>query len=162
MAFPSRLVSSNRQAIGPDRVLRGSGSEANIGMAHHFEFEAEHKILRLVLEGDVENEEYLRLSAAIQAQAQRLRPRAGITDGTSLANFNITTQVLRTVALQGSPYPPDTPRYIVAPSDYLFGLARMYELVGNHSEGKLQVVRKLEEALADLAVTNARFERVTA
>jgi hypothetical protein len=130
-------------------------------MAHHFEFDAKHKILRLMLEGDLEPEDYLGLNAAIHMHAVRLHAVAGITDATPLVNFNITTQVLRTVALQGSPYPPGTPRYIVAPSDYLFGLARMYELIGNHSEGKLQVVRKLQEALADLGVTNAKFERVS-
>lgn len=129
-------------------------------MPHHFEFDAEHRILRLVLEGDLGPEEYLGLNSAIHARAQQLLPLAGITDVAPDLNFNITTQVLRTVALQGSPYPPNTPRYIVAPSDYLFGMARMYELVGNHSEGKLQVVRKLQEALEDLGVTSAKFDRV--
>jgi hypothetical protein len=76
-------------------------------------------------------------------------------------NFNVTSQTLRSVALQGSPYPTGIPRYLIAPTDYLFGMARMYELVGNHSEGKLQVVRTLEEALADLGVSDARFELVS-
>jgi hypothetical protein len=129
-------------------------------MPHHFEFDSEHKILRLVLEGEIEGDEFLRLNAEIHAHAQHLRPLAGITDGTDIANFKITTQVLRTAALQGSPYPDATPRYLIAPTDYLFGLARMYELVGSHTEGKLQVVRKLEEALADLGVTHAKFKPV--
>jgi hypothetical protein len=105
--------------------------------------------------------EFVRLNDAIHTQAERFQPLAGITDGTTLGNFNITTQTLRSVAMQGSPYPTAIPRYIVAPSDYLFGMARMYELVGNHSEGKLQVVRSLEEALTDLGVTDAKFERVS-
>jgi hypothetical protein len=129
-------------------------------MPHHFEFDSEHKILRLVLEGDLESDEFLRLNAEIQSQAGRFRPLAGITDGKGLGKFKITTQALRSVAMQGSPYHAAIPRYIVAPTDYLFGMARMYELSGNHSEGKLQVVRSLEEALADLGVSNAKFERV--
>jgi len=129
-------------------------------MAHHFEFDTEHRILRLVLEGDIEAEEFLGLNSKIAEHAHHLRPLAGITDGAGIASFNVTSQTLRTVALQGSPYPAATPRYIVAPTDYLFGLARMYELVGNHAEGKLQVVRKLDEALADLGATKVNFERV--
>lgn len=129
-------------------------------MPHHFEFDSEHKILRLVLEGDLEGDEFLRLNAEIQSQSGRFRPLAGITDGMGLGKFKVTTQTLRSVAMQGSPYRAAIPRYIVAPTDYLFGMARMYELIGNHSEGKLQVVRTLEEALADLGVTNAKFERV--
>jgi hypothetical protein len=133
----------------------------NGSMAHHFEFDFDHKILRLVLEGNVEVEPFLRLNSEIRVQTERLRPLAGITDGAGIVNFNVPSQTLRTVAMQGSPYPATTPRYIVAPSDYLFGMARMYELIGNHSEGKLQVVRKMEEALADLGVTSAKFERVS-
>lgn len=128
-------------------------------MPHHFEFDSQHKILRLVLEGEIEGDEFLHLNAEIRAHAQLLHPLAGITDGTGIAHFKITTQVLRTAALQGSPYPDATPRYLVAPTDYLFGLARMYELVGDHSERKLQVVRRLEEALSDLGVAQAKFER---
>lgn len=130
-------------------------------MARHFEFDSEHKILRLVLQGDMEPEEFLRLNAEIEAHARRLKPLAGITDGAAISNFNIPSQTLRTVASQGSPYPAATPRYIIAPSDYLFGMARMYELVGNHSEGKLQVVRKMEDALADLGVAHAKFKPVS-
>jgi hypothetical protein len=129
-------------------------------MPHHFEFDSEHRILRLVLEGDVEGEEFLQLNAEIRAQARRWSPVAGITDDGGITNFNVSSQNLRSAALEGSPYPPATPRYIVAPSDYLFGMARMYELVGNHAEGRLQVVRKLEEALDDLGVSKAKFERV--
>jgi hypothetical protein len=130
-------------------------------MPHHFEFDSEHKILRLVLEGSIEGCEFVRLTAEIRAQAERLRPLAGITDGGGITNFEVTSQSLRSAALEGSPYPAATPRFIVAPSDYLFGLARMYELIGNHSEGRLQVVRKMEEALSALGAANAEFERVS-
>jgi hypothetical protein len=130
-------------------------------MPHHFEFNFEHRILRLVLEGNIEGGEFLCLHADIRVHAQRLLPLAGIADATAIENFNVTSQNLRSAAMQGSPYPDTTPRYIIAPTDYLFGMARMYELVGNHSEGKLQVVRKLEEALADMGVAQAKFEQVS-
>lgn len=129
-------------------------------MPHHFEFDSEHKILRLVLEGDIEGEEFVRLNAELRACVQKLRPLAGITDGGSITNFNVSSQTLRSASLEGSPYPGATPRYIVASTDYLFGLARMYELIGNHSDGSLQVVRKIDEALAALGAAKAKFERV--
>jgi hypothetical protein len=131
------------------------------GMPHHFEFDSEHKILRLVLEGEIAGEEFVRLSAEIRAQAERLRPLAGITDGGGITSFNVSSQILRSAALEGSPYPSPTLRYIVASSDYLFGLARMYELIGNHSDERLQVVHKMEEALAELGAATAKFERVS-
>ncbi len=129
-------------------------------MAHHFELDREHKILLMVLEGNVEGDEFLGLNLELRTLAARFHPLAGITDCAPIENFNVSSNTLRTAALQESPYPSTTARYIVAPSDYLFGLARMYELVGN-AEGNLQVVRKLEEALADLGVNGAKFERVS-
>jgi hypothetical protein len=116
--------------------------------------------VRLVLEGDIEGEEFVRLNAELRACVQRLGPLARITDGGGITNFNVSSRSLRSVALEGSPYPAATPRYIVASTDYLFGLARMYELMGNHSDGALQVVRKIEEALAELGAAKAKFERV--
>jgi hypothetical protein len=129
-------------------------------MPHHFEFDSEHRILRLVLEGDIDGDEYSGLTAELRARVKQMQPLAGITDGGGITDFNVSSQSLRNAALEGSPYPAATPRYIVAPTDYLFGLARMYELVGNHPDGALQVVRKLEEALADLGVAKAEFERL--
>lgn len=115
----------------------------------------------MVLEGDMEGEEFLGLNSEIRALVGRLHPLAGVADCAAIENFRVSSQTLRTAALQGSPYPGTTPRYIVAPSDYLFGLARMYELVGDESKGKLEVVRTLEQALADLGVVDAKFEKVT-
>jgi hypothetical protein len=116
--------------------------------------------VRLVLEGDIEGEEFVRLNAELRACVQRLGPLARITDVGGITNFNVSSRSLRSVALEGSPYPAATPRYIVASTDYPFGLARMYELMGNHSDGALQVVRKIEEALAELGAAKAKFERV--
>jgi hypothetical protein len=62
--------------------------------------------------------------------------------------------------LQPSPYPEATPRFIVAPTDYLFGMGRMYEMIANRPQEKLRVVRTREEAFAILGVQDARFERL--
>jgi hypothetical protein len=70
---------------------------------HHFEFDSEHKILRLVLKGDLESQEFLRRNAEMHAQAERFQPPAGISDGMAIVNFNVTRQTLRSVAVQGSP-----------------------------------------------------------
>jgi hypothetical protein len=58
------------------------------------------------------------------------------------------------------PYPPGTSRFVVAPVDYLFGIARMYELVANRPNTKLKVVRSREEVFAILGIQNPKFERL--
>ncbi len=130
-------------------------------MAHHFEFDSQHRILRLVMKGDVQGEEIAALNPEIRAHVHRLQPAAGISDFSAVENFNVSAQAMRTAAVQPSPYPTETPRYIVAPTDFLFGMARMYEQVADRPDSKLQVVRRIEDALTGLGAADARFETVT-
>lgn len=130
-------------------------------MPVHFEFDPEHRILLVVAEGDVQDAEILTINDLIGEQVNRLHPFAGISDLSSVTTFNVSSQAMRTAALQPSPYPEETPRFIVAPHDYLFGMARMYELVGNRTRANLRVVRRREEALAMLGVQNPKFEPVS-
>ncbi len=129
-------------------------------MPYHFEFDPEHRILLVIAEGDVKDQEILNVNADIAAHVRELKPSAGISDLSSVTTFQVASATMRTAASQPSPYPEETPRFIVAPQDHLFGMARMYELAGHRTRSKLKVVRSREEALAALGVPNARFERV--
>jgi hypothetical protein len=129
-------------------------------MAHHFEFDHEHRILLVVLEDDVSSQEITTINNDILLHVERMNPVAGISDFTKVKSFNVSGQTLRTAALQPSPYPEKTPRFIVAPVDYLFGMGRMYELIANRPLAKLQVVRSREEALAAVGVKGVKFERI--
>lgn len=129
-------------------------------MAHHFEFDSENKILLVLLEGEVNGYEIQEGNGWIRKYADQLKPVAGISDFTAVTKFNVSSDQMRSAALQPSPYPEDTPRFIVAPTDYLFGMARMYELVADRPKAALKVVRTREAALAALGVKNAKFERV--
>jgi hypothetical protein len=113
------------------------------------------------MKGDVQGEEIAVVSAEIRAQVSRLRPAAGISDFSAVENFNVSAQAMRTAAVQPSPYPSEIPRYIVAPTDFLFGMARMYEQVADRPDSKLQVVRRMEDALAGLGAADAKFEAVS-
>jgi hypothetical protein len=129
-------------------------------MAYHFEFDSEHRILLAVLEGDVEGTEIERINDDIRAHVARMKPFAGISDFAAVKEFNVPSQSMRAAALQPSPYPPETPRYIIAPTDFLFGMARMYEIFANRPHDKLHVVRSWDEALAAVGVKDAKFERL--
>jgi hypothetical protein len=129
-------------------------------MPYHFEFDPEHRVLLVILEGDVEDSEMQRINNDIRARVSELNPSAGISDFSRVTTFNVTAHVMRMAALQPSPYPEETPRYIVAPRDELFGMARMYELIANRPLDKLKVVRSRKDALAALGVKNPRFERL--
>jgi hypothetical protein len=55
---------------------------------------------------------------------------------------------------------PDIPRFIVAGSYEMFGMARMFEFEGGETRPNLHIVRSEREALSMLGVKKARFESV--
>ena len=56
------------------------------------------------------------------------------------------------------PEPTENPHFIVMPSVAGYGLARMYQIVGELSQPLVHVVRNLDEALAALGVQSPHFE----
>lgn len=129
-------------------------------MSHHFEFDFEHRILLTVMEGEIQGVEISTIDKDMRARIVRMQPAAGISDLTGVTDFNVPGQIMRAAALQPAPFPPETPRFIVAPTDVLYGMSRMYELVADRPEGKLQVVRSRQEALSALGVSDARFDPI--
>jgi len=56
------------------------------------------------------------------------------------------------------PEPTEHPHFIVMPNTTGYGLARMYQIVGELSQPLVHVVRTLDEALAVLGVQSPHFE----
>lgn len=129
-------------------------------MAYHFEFDSEHKILLVVHEGEVQRREIEEINFDTGKHVARLKPAAGVVDLSAIKTFNVPSHTMRVAASQPSPYPAETPRFIVAPADYLFGMARMYEITANRPMGKLRVVHSREEVFSALGVEDPKFERL--
>jgi hypothetical protein len=129
-------------------------------MPYRFEYDAIHKILLVVLEGEVEDRDLSTGLEGIRARVGQLNPTAGITDFSAITAFSASGQSVRAAAALPDPYPPETPRFVIAPADYLFGIARMYELVANRPNAMLKVVRSREEAYAILGIQDPKFERL--
>jgi len=129
-------------------------------MPYHFEFDSEHRILLLAYEGDVQGGEIGNANQDMAQHVARLKPSCGIADLSRVKTLDVPADTLRTAARQPAPYPEQTPRFIVAPTDYLFGMARMYEIMANRRHEKLRVVRSRKEALAALGVREPKFERL--
>jgi hypothetical protein len=48
--------------------------------------------------------------------------------------------------------------FIVAPTDFGFGLARKFQMEGEHTRPLLEVVHTMDEALAALGIRSPHFE----
>ena len=129
-------------------------------MPYHFEFDSKHRILLLAYEGDVQSSEIEEANRDMGQHVAQLKPSVGMADLSAVKTLDVSAETLRAAAKRPSPYPEESPRFIVAPTDYLFGMARMYEIFADRPHGKLRVVRSLEEALAALGVRDCKFERL--
>ena len=129
-------------------------------MPYRFEFDVEHKLLLIVLEGDILVRDVEPFNGHIRQRVEELKPSSAIADFSGVTSFDVAGDTLRRAAGQPAPFPVETPRYIVAPSDYLYGMARMYQLAANRPQEKLQVVRAMKEALSALGVQNPNFVRL--
>ena len=127
-------------------------------MASRFEFDAQHKILLLVVEGEVGDDEIVVANERIAQHVNHLHPRAGISDLSGINVFKVSSKAMRIAAAQPVPYPKEMAWFIVAAEDHIFGMARMYEMAG--ARDNLKVVRSRERALAALGVEKPTFEPV--
>lgn len=79
-------------------------------------------------------------------------PYCTITDFTHVERFDVTTEMIRTVASQPSPL-AGAKRVIVAPGDVQYGVSRMFQALSQNTRPDITVVRNLAEACAILKIS---------
>jgi hypothetical protein len=129
-------------------------------MGHRFEFDPENKDLLVQPEGRLTDESLLEIYTGIAKYSVATDARAGIFDFSLVTEFAVTADTIRNLARQ-EPAMPDAvhrPRVLVAPATHVFGIARMFQIVGEHQRPTLSVVRTLDEAFAALGVLSPHFE----
>jgi hypothetical protein len=122
-------------------------------MAFAFDFDPIHQILRSTFSGRVNDEDSLNHQRMAALLAGSLDPRFGIADFSAADPFEATSDGIRELAKLPPAMPKtDRPRVIIAPSDHVFGMARIFEIVGEATRPNLHVVRSASEAWAILGV----------
>jgi hypothetical protein len=81
-------------------------------------------------------------------------------DFSAVTAFRLSSELIRQLAQQEPcmPDPASRPRVIVAPTNHEFGLARMFQILGESARPLLSVVHTLDEALAPLGTPFAHLE----
>jgi len=130
-------------------------------MAHRLEFDFQRRILLIIHEGTVNGQEIETLGDHVRTQLDVLNPSAAISDFSGATAVDIDGQMVRHLAMKdAASVLRSLRRVIVAPREYQFGMARMYEICAYPSFADLHVVRSKKEALALLGVQNPGFEKL--
>jgi hypothetical protein len=126
-----------------------------------FEFDPINKILLLRFEGRLTDESLAEICRTARIHWAATGARAGIGDYSSVTEFPLSAEIVRMRAQQAPmPEPTERPLFIVMPSTAGYGLARMYQIVGDRAQPLVSVVRTLDEALAALGVQSPHFDRL--
>jgi hypothetical protein len=125
------------------------------------DFDAENKILRGTLEGSITGAMLLDLYAKAAAYIESHPPCRGILDFSKVTDFEVSGDAIRAVAAARPVVPAGYMRVLVIPQIYIYGLARMFQILGEKTRPELQVVRTLEEAFRMLAVELPDFRPVS-
>ena len=92
---------------------------------------------------------------------ERTGSRSGITDFSAVTSFEVSPQTIRDLAsLPPAIQDRELPRFIVAASPGIFGMARMFELAGQDTRPNLHVVRTMKEVCVILGITDPKFEPI--
>jgi hypothetical protein len=129
-------------------------------MTLRVEFDPSNKILLLRFEGALTDESIADFYRVIRQHWTAEDARMGIVDFSAVTDFALSSNLLRQLAKQEPciPDPTGRPRVIVVPQTHAFGLARMFQIMGETTRPLLHVVHTLDEAFAKLGVQSPRFE----
>jgi hypothetical protein len=70
-----------------------------------------------------------------------------LTDLTEVTEYKISTTELKELVRTNDPFDPTARRIVVAPTNFLFGMVRMYEMSGD-LHPRLTAVRTMDEAIS--------------
>ncbi len=128
-------------------------------MEYRYEFDKDHQVLLVYLNGRLSEEELGSLSSAGEKYWAATEPRAEIIDCSGVTEFAISSERIRQLARQQ--LPPDAAnrhRVIIVPETHSFGLARMYQMLAEQKRPLVTVVRSMDAALTVLGITSPHFE----
>jgi hypothetical protein len=127
-------------------------------MPFRFEFDGVNQILRARFEGQMDDSSLMAFYADIVKYVAKTDPRFVIHDLSGVVTLNISVSVIHVLAnSQPAVRDPAIPRFIVAPTAYVFGMSRMFQLVGEKSRPTLYVVSSIDEVFKQLGITKQTF-----
>jgi len=125
---------------------------------YELDFDAVHKIARCCVSGDVTDDDLRLLYVDAGKFFALTDARVGLVDFSAATSFQVSPQAVYDLAkLPPTIFDPARPRVVVAPTPLVFGLMRMFELVGEKMRSAFHVVGTELQAWSVLGVREPRF-----
>jgi hypothetical protein len=124
------------------------------------DFDAKDNILRGTIKGPMTGVILLDLYATATKYMASHPPCRGILDLSGVTDFEVSGDAIRQVAAAPPAFPAGYMRVLVIPQIFIYGLARMFQILGEKTRPELQVVRTMDEAYFLLGVESPEFHPV--
>jgi hypothetical protein len=130
-------------------------------VAYFFEFDEVNNVLHLVWEGQVTDEDLLEGgSTGRRLLASRPGARA-ISNFSGVTEVDVSSETVRKAAWAPEQGEGDSVVVTVAPGDFMFGMARMYQMLADMNLRNHHVVRTVGEAYELLGIAAPQFVRIS-
>jgi len=125
------------------------------------DFDAKSNVLRATLQGSMTGAILLDFYQTAEKFLASRPPCRGILDLSGVTDFEVSSEAIRKIAATPPLVPHGYMRVLVIPQIFIFGLARMFQILGEKSRPELQVVRTMDEAFHLLGVEHPDFHPVS-
>ena len=146
--------------MGYPRAKRPKSAEG-VSVGCVLEFDAKNEVLRVTMEGVVTDESLLECYAIVVKYFASHPPCRGIVVFSHM-KFEVSSDLVKRLASGASAFPAGFMRVFVTPTDVVYGMARMFQILAEKRGPELHIVRTLEEAYKLLQVESPEFGPVPA
>jgi hypothetical protein len=130
-------------------------------MESEFSFDRRSGLLKATVRGALDVPGLVRLGMLTAEMNGKVRPKSVVYDCTGVTSVNVPTAEVDGLAHLKPVLSPELPQVILAPQDYLFGLARMFQAMAVDTRPSVHVVRSWSEVEKLIGVTEPlEFEPV--
>jgi len=124
------------------------------------DFDAKNAILRVTVDGRLTDEGLSDCNSIVAEYYSSHPPCRAIVDFSKVTKFEVSSDIIRRLALGLPAIPAGNTRILVTPTDVVFGMARMFQILSEKSRPDLHVVRTLEKAYTLLQAESPEFTPV--
>jgi hypothetical protein len=121
------------------------------------DFDAKNNVLRVTLEGLLTDAIMLDAYTTVARYVASHPPCRGICDITPVTKFEVSSSAIRQMAESSPAFPTAYVRVFVASTSLVYGMARMFQMLGEKTRPNLHIVRTLDEAYFLLQLESPEF-----
>jgi hypothetical protein len=125
------------------------------------DFDELHQVLLIRFAGRVTDEVLLSHFQRVRGWLTAHEPCSNITDFSDVTSFEVTAQAVSQLAAGAPLVSNDFLRVVIAPQDEVFGMVRMFEMLGSSTRDQVHIVRTISEAYEITGIDSPGFRPVS-